>query len=121
MCPRCIVNVLPTPHPPRRVRRTFRYGVLKYASGVVYKGCWKGGVRHGHGELTFPGTGQTYKGEWYAGQRHGDGVHTSVETGIRFEGRYEDGRIRGHGSLVFTEIQGKEKGREKKRVSRGTW
>ena len=87
-------------------------------TGITYKGGWKEGVRHGQGEVTFPGTGQSYKGEFYAGFRHGIGTTSSSRTGISFEGRFQEGRIKGHGSLVWRDVKTK---REKRRVARGMW
>jgi len=34
-----------------------------YKSGATYVGSWKGGLRHGHGVMTWP-DGAKYDGKW---------------------------------------------------------
>ena len=43
-----------------------------YKSGAVYKGEWKGGYRHGFGEMEWPDK-TVYRGEFMRGKANGNG------------------------------------------------
>ena len=42
-------------------------------NGIKYKGVWKNGKYHGHGQK-FYSRGGGYKGRWMNGQQHGDRI-----------------------------------------------
>ena len=46
---------------------------VKFKNGVVYKGEWKGNVRHGYGVQTWP-DGAKYEGNYVDGRKCGQGV-----------------------------------------------
>jgi hypothetical protein len=41
-----------------------------YATGAVYQGQWKGGLRHGQGTMIWPDNAR-YEGEWHLNAAHG--------------------------------------------------
>lgn len=76
-------------------------GTCTYKSGIVYKGHFVNGLRHGHGELHYP-SGQVYVGEFAEGFRDGRGTHTSPNHGT-FTGSWEKGFVSGPGELVLAD------------------
>lgn len=43
-------------------------GQVIFPNGDIYKGAWKGDLRHGSGLCKFGATGAIYKGEWREGR-----------------------------------------------------
>lgn len=46
----------------------------QWVTGTVYKGEWKGNLKHGFGTQIWA-NGNKYEGEWERGMRHGHGTH----------------------------------------------
>lgn len=54
---------------------------VRFKNGVVYKGEWKGNVRHGYGVQVWP-DGARYEGYWENGKATGRGKFTHVDGDI---------------------------------------
>ncbi len=65
-------------------------GQMTYADGGVYKGSWAFGKRHGRGTFHYP-SGDSYTGEWHAGAKHGKGRYKSAGSGCTYEGTWVHG------------------------------
>jgi len=63
--------------------------------GAVYKGQWKGQVRHGKGILVRP-DGQRFEGYFEDGRAHGHGVFTAAD-GNTYDGQWVQDRAHGVG------------------------
>jgi serine/threonine protein kinase len=70
-----------------------------YASGHVYHGEMKDGMRHGRGKLTYP-SGQVYEGDWKDDKMNGRGKYTWRD-GKVYEGDYKDGLSHGRGKHTY--------------------
>eukprot|EP00936_MAST-01D_sp_MAST-1D-sp1_P000372 g372.t1 len=71
-------------------------GVLRAANGLIYKGSWREGMRHGNGTQT--AEGETYNGEWECDRKHGLGTLQS-EYSV-YQGQWHADTKCGHGRLV---------------------
>ena len=67
---------------------------------VVYTGEYRGGMRHGRGEL-IEKDGSRYSGQWHENRMHGYGVYTWAN-GDRYEGQWRDGKRTGKGVYTWT-------------------
>jgi DNA-binding CsgD family transcriptional regulator len=101
-------------------------GTMKYRGNerMIYVGEWVNGVKHGHGELTWP-SGATYEGEWKNDKSHGHGTEKFSDgsvftgtwsndkivgggvhirpTGERYEGEYENHKKNGQGTMNWAD------------------
>eukprot|EP00659_Diplonema_papillatum_P016338 gene16338-25040_t len=71
-------------------------------TGVVYKGNWVDGARHGKGELADPINGESehvYRGDWIDDQKHGKGYYECPEHS--YDGEWKNDCMHGHGVLKF--------------------
>ncbi|CAG5112880.1 Oidioi.mRNA.OKI2018_I69.chr2.g7047.t1.cds [Oikopleura dioica] len=76
-------------------------GEAVYGDGSVYKGCWKDGLRAGHG-VQFYGSSHAsvYLGDWSNDKRNGYGVLRSRLQGWRFLCLWKDDKKHGRGVFV---------------------
>ena len=75
------------------------HGTCRYASGNVYEGEFKADVFEGHGTLRFA-DGNVYEGEFKAGVREGHGTYRSA-TGDVYEGEWKADVYEGHGTFRY--------------------
>ena len=75
------------------------HGTCRYASGNVYEGEFKADVFEGHGTLWFA-DGNVYEGEFKAGVREGHGTYRSA-TGDVYEGEWKADVYEGHGTFRY--------------------
>ena len=62
----------------------------KYETGGIYKGCWRGNLRHGQGFMEWP-NGATYEGSWEYNQANGKGKF-SEPGGSLYDGTWVNGK-----------------------------
>ena len=68
-----------------------------HVSGERYKGSYKNGLKHGHGNWTHP-DGDKYRGKFKSGLKRGNGVYT-FKNGEEYRGHFK--RDQQHGlSLI---------------------
>lgn len=60
-------------------------------NNAVYKGQWKGKLRHGYGVQTWP-DGAKYEGYWQNDKAHGHGKFYHVE-GDTYEGEWAEDKV----------------------------
>jgi O-antigen ligase len=95
-------------------------GIYVSHSGIMYKGEWKNGKRHGQGTWTHP-NGYNYIGKWKNSKRHGQGTSKSAD-GVTYTGEWKSGKKQGVGTLLYqggSKYQGEWK--NGKRHGQGTW
>ena len=73
-----------------------------FKNGAIYKGQWKGKIRHGFGKQVWP-DGARYEGEWKSNKANGKGTFWHVDGDI-YEGEWEDDKANGYG--VYTHVNG---------------
>lgn len=81
-------------------------GTYRYADGIVYKGQFREGRRHGEGVFTLP-NGDTYSGQFADDVYNGFGVFRFTD-GSRYEGQFVNGVYHGYGVYFFTDGTKKE-------------
>lgn len=69
-----------------------------YKTGAVYAGTWKGGFRHGFGEMQWI-DGAKYEGQWEDNCAHGSGKFFHVDGDI-YEGRWAYDKANGYGKYM---------------------
>ena len=72
---------------------------MTYANGSVYRGDWKGNLRHGEGSFV-GGDESEYHGDWKMGKKDGRGVYVSPFKGEAYEGEWKEGAKHGTGRLI---------------------
>ena len=78
-------------------------GVMRYESGVEYKGSWKKDLYHGNGTITYKrGMIRSYMGEWQNGKRHGTGILQMFNDDV-FDGHFRDNYVSKTPSPVIIE------------------
>ena len=70
-----------------------------HVDGERYKGSYKNGVKHGHGNWTHP-DGDTYRGKFKSGVKRGRGVYT-FKNGEEYKGHYKRDQQHGLGQYTF--------------------
>jgi len=65
---------------------------MTYASGEVYHGSWKGGVREGQGTMYYA-NGDLYTGQWVAGRKQGVGTYVFKASGARCTGTFYNNKV----------------------------
>ena len=51
------------------------HGEMSHRDGSVYRGWWRGGIRHGHGRMEYRTPAESlYTGDWENDRREGYGV-----------------------------------------------
>lgn len=74
----------------------------RFKNGAIYRGQWKGTMRHGHGTQIWP-DGARYEGEWKKNKAHGKGKFWHVDGDV-FDGEWMDDKANGYG--VYTHVNG---------------
>ena len=74
-------------------------GVETWPDGIVYRGGWERGLKHGLGTWENPRAGEKYEGQWREGKRHGWGIFTDREK--RIEGFWAHDNLNGQGSCIW--------------------
>lgn len=64
-------------------------------TGAVYTGQWKGGFRHGHGEMLWS-DGSRYVGSWDMGLASGTGLF-KFSSGDEYDGQWHNNKAHGKG------------------------
>ena len=75
---------------------------MTYATGDVYDGNYRMGIRHGRGSYIYADSGAVYKGEWRDDQMNGKGVLMYAD------GRVDVGEFL-DGALLRGDVEMKEK------------
>lgn len=78
------------------------YRVHTYKTGAVYKGQWKGGLRHGQGSMQWPDNAK-YEGQWEYNQACGYGTFYHADGDV-YEGQWQTNKCNGKG--VYTNVNG---------------
>ena len=73
-----------------------------FKNGAVYKGQWRGTVRHGFGVQTWP-DGAKYEGYWKNNKAEGKGTFWHVDGDV-YEGDWKDDKANGYG--IYTHVNG---------------
>ena len=73
-----------------------------FKNGAIYKGQWRGNVRHGFGVQTWP-DGAKYEGYWKNNKAEGKGTFWHVDGDI-YEGDWKDDKANGYG--IYTHVNG---------------
>lgn len=75
-------------------------GLMVYNDGLVYKGEFKIGQRHGTGHM-YRKSGDkvvySYSGAWYENEKHGEAEE--ISDNVRFKGTFHMGKKHGHGHM----------------------
>ena len=74
-------------------------GILKFAQGDLYNGCFVNGVREGKGKLYFV-DGSVYDGGFVQNKMHGRGVRR-FPNGEKYTGEFRDNCFEGRGEYLF--------------------
>ena len=70
-----------------------------HVDGERYKGSYKNGVKHGHGNWTHP-DGDTYRGKFKSGVKRGMGVYT-FKNGEEYRGHFKRDKQHGLGQYTY--------------------
>ncbi|MBR2406471.1 MAG: hypothetical protein IKB04_09630 [Clostridia bacterium] len=73
-------------------------GTMTYKDGSVYRGSWRDGKRHGHGEYRW--SNRTYVGDWCDDMIEGRGRLT-YDNGASVDGEWKQWKAHGHIHAVF--------------------
>lgn len=87
-------------------------GVMYYKTGNVYRGGWRHGKQHGHGQMLWYTKNEVYMGEWESGLQQGRGEHvwfidvnngTQFMTENRYKGEWRMGQRHGQGLFEYAD------------------
>ena len=70
-----------------------------HVNGERYKGSYKNGLKHGHGNWTHP-DGDAYRGKFKSGVKRGWGVYT-FKNGEEYRGHYKRDQQHGLGQYTY--------------------
>jgi len=77
------------------------HGTMRWATGNVYEGQWRGGMQEGRGTYRYD-DGSVYEGEYKQGEKEGRGTYRFANGNV-YEGEYKQDEREGRGTYRYAD------------------